>query len=346
MPQISVIVPVYNVEKQIRRCIDSILAQTFTDYEVILVDDGSPDNCGNICDEYALKDNRISVIHKKNGGLSDARNAGLRIASGEYILFLDSDDHITEDCLEELSGHDADLIVGTIMWAYQNGNIIYQDERKDELILMSQYSEKLPDLLGERRLNYVHAKLYKHQIIIDNNLLFEDDMLTSAEDTVFNFSFLKYCNSLFVSGKPVHYYMQYSGGLASKFYPDRYQRFCRLNDYLVRTCKELSIYNQQMESEINKRKVMSAVWSVYGILSQCNLSSRDKVCYLNYIRDDTELKSIIPMVDTYGIDNLVYLVDKGGMRLMIHIRVNKIKGKVLKIFPGLSGKTRRSNVKV
>ncbi len=88
----SIIVPIYNVEKYLKECVDSILTQTFTDYEIILVDDGSPDNCPLICDEYVKKDTRIRVVHKANGGLSDARNAGLEIATGKYIIFIDSDD--------------------------------------------------------------------------------------------------------------------------------------------------------------------------------------------------------------------------------------------------------------
>ena len=102
MELISVIVPVYKVEKYLHKCIDSILAQTYTNLEIILVDDGSPDNCGRICDEYALKDSRIKVIHQKNGGLSAARNAGLDIATGEYIGFVDSDDYIAPDMYEKL----------------------------------------------------------------------------------------------------------------------------------------------------------------------------------------------------------------------------------------------------
>ena len=100
MPQISVIVPVYKVEKYIHKCVDSILAQTFTDFELWLVDDGSPDHCGAICDEYAQIDTRVKVIHKKNGGLSDARNAALDVMNGKYIFFVDSDDWISEDALE------------------------------------------------------------------------------------------------------------------------------------------------------------------------------------------------------------------------------------------------------
>lgn len=102
VPRVSIIVPVYNVEKYINRCIDSILSQTFTDFELILVDDGSPDKSGEICDEYAKKDKRIKVIHKKNGGLSDARNVGLEIAKGDFIGFVDSDDYIELDMYEKL----------------------------------------------------------------------------------------------------------------------------------------------------------------------------------------------------------------------------------------------------
>lgn len=100
-PQVSVIVPVYNVEHYIHRALDSLLNQTYPHLDIILVDDGSPDKCPQICDEYARKDNRVRVIHKKNGGLSDARNVGLDIATGEYITFLDSDDYILPDTVEK-----------------------------------------------------------------------------------------------------------------------------------------------------------------------------------------------------------------------------------------------------
>ncbi len=93
----SIIVPIYKVEKYLSQCIDSILAQTFKDFEAILIDDGSPDSCGEICNQYALKDNRIKVLHKENGGISDARNEGIKIAQGEYLVFLDSDDAIFDE---------------------------------------------------------------------------------------------------------------------------------------------------------------------------------------------------------------------------------------------------------
>ena len=115
MPNISIIVPIYNVEVYLRPCVDSILAQTFTDFELILVDDGSPDNCGAICDEYAVKDSRIHVIHQENGGLSAARNTGIETAKGMYLTFIDSDDlvhpHMLEKMKSELENRDADVCI-------------------------------------------------------------------------------------------------------------------------------------------------------------------------------------------------------------------------------------------
>ena len=102
MPLVSIIVPVYNVEQYLHKCVDSILRQTYRDFELILVDDGSPDGCGAICDEYAVKDNRVRVIHQKNQGAAAARNRGLNCAEGCYVAFCDSDDQVSPQWLEHL----------------------------------------------------------------------------------------------------------------------------------------------------------------------------------------------------------------------------------------------------
>lgn len=123
MAEISIIVPVYQVEKYISQCIESILAQTFTDFELILVDDGSKDNSGKICDEYAEKDKRIRVLHKENGGLSDARNKGLDNASGNYFMFVDSDDYIAPnmaECLyQNIIKEDADIAACNFRYVFE-----------------------------------------------------------------------------------------------------------------------------------------------------------------------------------------------------------------------------------
>lgn len=115
-PPVSIIVPIYKVEPYLRRCLDSLINQTYTNLEIILIDDGSPDCCPQICDKYAVKDNRIKVIHKKNGGLSDARNTGLDICKGEYISFVDSDDWVSKNYIERLLNlaikEDAGIVIG------------------------------------------------------------------------------------------------------------------------------------------------------------------------------------------------------------------------------------------
>ena len=129
MAEVSIIVPVYQVEKYIRQCVDSILAQTFTDFELILVDDGSKDMSGKICDEYAGMDGRVKVIHKENGGLSDARNIGMDQAVAHYFMFVDSDDYIAPtmvECLyESISNEKADIAACNYLYFFEN------DRKKD-----------------------------------------------------------------------------------------------------------------------------------------------------------------------------------------------------------------------
>lgn len=124
LPLVSVIVPVYKVERYIQECVESITAQSYKNLEIILVDDGSPDSCPKICDEYAKKDGRVKVVHKENGGLSSARNAGLDIATGDYVMFTDSDDFIDKDMIKDLlqfaEKNDLD-IVGSSIKKYYNG---------------------------------------------------------------------------------------------------------------------------------------------------------------------------------------------------------------------------------
>ncbi len=122
-PAVSVIVPVYNVEPYLARCLDSILAQTFTDFELLLIDDGSPDRCGEICDEYPGKDNRVRVFHQPNAGVSCARNKGLDVAKGHYVVFVDSDDYVLPSYLhalyEDASAHPG---VGLVVHGHHSVN--------------------------------------------------------------------------------------------------------------------------------------------------------------------------------------------------------------------------------
>lgn len=190
---ISIIVPVYKVAKYLPRCIESILRQTYPNFELILVDDGSPDKSGKICDKYAQKDSRIRVIHKKNGGVSSARNAGLDIAQGEYISFIDSDDWVSRDYLEKLVlpiGEDGvQLVVGGIdtrrleIRETKLKNIKY-DLKKVTKEECHWFFIKNP--VGSRG---PCAKLYKNEILQENKLRF-DETIHWGEDTIF---FYQYC---------------------------------------------------------------------------------------------------------------------------------------------------------
>ena len=135
LPKISVIVPIYKVEVYINKCIDSIINQSYKNIEVILVDDGSPDKCGEIANIYSKKDSRVKVIHKENGGLSDARNCGMKYATGEYVLFVDSDDWISEEMIDTLVSiaieTNADIVQSAFYYAYEN-YLLYDDRYYSE----------------------------------------------------------------------------------------------------------------------------------------------------------------------------------------------------------------------
>ncbi|MBR1404381.1 MAG: glycosyltransferase [Treponema sp.] len=181
-PLVSVIVPVYKVEQYLHKCVDSVLNQTYTNLEIILVDDGSPDNCPAICDEYAAKDSRVRMIHKENGGLSDARNAGIKIANGEWILYVDSDDYIEPDSVERLLScvkeAAIDVVVGVAKEIKLDGRICFQRHTnlKDGEILPS------PEYICKSIKNnewYAPAwlNLYKTSFIRTNELYFVKGLL-------------------------------------------------------------------------------------------------------------------------------------------------------------------------
>lgn len=173
MKKISVIVPVYNTEKYLRKCIESIQQQTYQNIEILLIDDGSTDKSAEICDEYALKDSRIVVIHKKNGGHSSARNYGLDIAKGEYVFFVDCDDYIHESTLEILISKreisQADLVVCDYVWVDEDGIPEQQipiSEQKDDIMSGTEFLCKSSKDNGWRNI-VVWNKLYKKEIFSD-----------------------------------------------------------------------------------------------------------------------------------------------------------------------------------
>ncbi len=212
MKLISVIVPVYKVEKYLRECVDSILSNTYTNLEIILVDDGSPDTCPQICDEYAQMDSRIKVIHQENKGLCGARNAGLAVAKGEYIAFADSDDVVSpllyEHLLFLLEANDAD-------WAACEFTRREKALRKGKIsegsscCILNGYEEQLSALTCAPSIrnktwtsSYVWNKLYRKDRIIHQ---FRNGCY-NIEDLQFNWEYMKKCSKLVISSLPLYYY--------------------------------------------------------------------------------------------------------------------------------------------
>lgn len=188
---ISVIVPVYKAEKYLRRCVDSILAQTYTDFELLLIDDGSPDNCGALCDEYAEKDSRVCVCHKENGGVSSARNLGLDNARGEWVSFIDADDYVLPTYLSQLTENlDADWIVGGYKETY--GPICLPI---DELFQGYRIIDFCNKYLGVHIARACWGGLYKTSIVRRSQVKFSTN-IRYGEDTLFNSSYIVHCDKI------------------------------------------------------------------------------------------------------------------------------------------------------
>lgn len=218
LPKFSLIVPVYNVEKYLHRCLDSILAQTFTNFELLLVDDGSKDLSGKICDEYAAKDKRIQVFHKENGGVSSARNVGISNARGAYISFIDSDDWVEKTYLEEIISNigDADIMFFSFRWMYEDGcsNIVSYGDKvvhgKDEIekcILFLKHNDSGLNLFG-----YTWNKVFKAEIIKKNDIKFIEN-LSVSEDEIFTLAFCINANCLRIMPALVYNYRWTHRGL-------------------------------------------------------------------------------------------------------------------------------------
>jgi len=230
---ISVIVPVYNTGKYLSKCLDSIISQTFSDFELLLVDDGSSDNSGKICDEYAEKDDRISVFHKENRGVSSARNLGLDKANGKWICFIDSDDYVKPAYLQYLienENENVDIIVGGWQPVFEGKLEKSVQFRKKE------YSgAEFKNVFKEMNVaGYAQpwSRLYRGQIIKENNMTF-DHNLSLSEDRIFFYQFLLYSKGIAFVPSSDYFYRRQMTGLANKkySYENEVYRFKIINSY-------------------------------------------------------------------------------------------------------------------
>ena len=230
---ISVIVPVYNVEEYIEKCLDSIINQTYKNLQIIIVDDGSPDNSGKICDEYAKKDNRITVLHKENGGVSFARNIGLQNATGNWITFVDSDDWIENDYIEQLLKIAKQDNADVVLCGYNRVNKVSKQDinatgGKDTFSLSEYLIKTLNPQTG---FGFCHMKLIKKDCI--QNLRFDENLVV-GEDALFNMQLSKNIKKAVFYKKALYNYRNNSNSVVKR-YDDNYAK-----KYLesMKNCKE------------------------------------------------------------------------------------------------------------
>lgn len=272
-PLVSIIVPVYKVEEYLDECVESLVNQTYSDIEIILVDDGSPDNCPQICDEWALRDNRIKVIHKANGGVSSARNEGLNVANGDWIWFVDSDDTVSITALEKLTKYvdDVDLVV----FNAKVDKLYVKDENFfDDYYFKYQF--------GFEPWN----KLYKKSIIDNNNLKF-DTQETIGEDLLFNITYYQFAERYkFITEKFYKYRIRESSAMQSN-------NEKRLEQQLRLYSKIYDIY----ENELDER-ILAQLYIMH-LISGINQCGKQNI-------DDEKVKLIEDSVIKYNFSKSVF----------------------------------------
>lgn len=279
MPKISVVVPVYKVEAYLDQCVQSLLKQTFQDFELLLVDDGSPDRCGEMCDGYAAQDSRIRVIHQSNAGLSCARNAGIRQAQGDYITFVDSDDWVTEDYLSYLlSGveeHGADISVGSFCSVY-GGKAVPWRTPDDAFAVLSAVEAVENMFYAESFDTSAWAKLFPRSCFQEK--LFPPGLL--YEEVATTYRLLLTQQKVAVGRRPIYFYRKRSDSIVgSRFSPQSM-------DMLVNT-QELFRYVQANVPQLQRAAVRRLVYACFYLLKTLSAD------YPSYPRETDELVAIV-----------------------------------------------------
>ena len=264
MELITVIVPVYNVEKYINECVDSLISQTYKNLEIILVNDGSNDKSGAICDDYAERDKRIKVIHKQNEGLGFARNTGLRVAQGRFVTFMDSDDKAEKDLIEKLEkgicGTDGDTCIGGFKRITEDGAVCYE-EIYDEAIFKGEdvYNKLFARMLGSApdahdavRMS-VWNVLYSMDVIQKYNIEFPSERTFISEDIIWDSEYYKHAKCAVVINSTAYNYRVTPGSLTQKYKPDMLDKICTLYNEMVKrlTGDKLKIIRLQRQFFVN-----------------------------------------------------------------------------------------------
>lgn len=318
----SVIVPIYNVEKYLTRCIESVLSQTYENFELILVDDGSPDNCPKICEDFAKKDSRIKVIHKENGGLVSARQSGIKEANGDYIFNLDGDDAVCPDALESayeiINKTNAD-IVSFCYKRYQNGEIgdTVSDLLDEGLYNKDDIKSKIsPNLLSNKNMRnlfyFIWGKAIKRELAIKHQLNVTTK-ISLGEDICCSFPCYLEANSVYMSKKAVYLYTIRDDSLTTFFKTSQLTQ-------LVEVIKSLRNLNVQKPVDFEEQTARYGCFMSFAILAAAAEGNHFK--YLN------EIKKLI--VDSLLIDEIKKAKFE-GITIKSRIAISLMKKRQIKL---------------
>lgn len=300
---LSIVIPVYNSENYIQRCLESIVSQTFKNLEIIIVNDGSTDKSLEIINEFAQSDNRIRVINKTNGGVSSARNRGIREANGRYIGFIDSDDYVEREMYEKMyslaNERDVDMVICGRRMEYPGGrqvfllpnlpeDKIFEDDLKKEYI----YKEFIN---MDDKFSSVFTKIYRTEVLISNDIYF-DEQININEDWLFNIKAFTYAKRIAVINKPYHNYMvENMSSLSRKYRSDFDTVFKRKYEKLIEYMSEWEIYNDSMLIKLNTSYCYYLAFSAINIFDMRNsIKLKEK---FKKVRDIMELKPLDASVD-------------------------------------------------
>lgn len=297
IPKVSIIVPIYNVEKYLDRCVQSLVNQTLNDIEIILVDDGSPDNCPSMCDEYAHKDNRIKVIHKQNAGLGYARNSGLEVATGEYVAFVDSDDYVDMTMYESLYKGTELINPDAIFCGFKTevAKGVWHESREveqDQLWEGNDVKEFMYNMIASGKgvkqerlyqMSVWHA-IYKREIITNNKLVFPSERDVVSEDIPFQVDFLKNANKVLYLNAHFYYYCLNETSLSFTFKKEKFYGYNKLRECLLSKINETE-YRQR----VNRLYIGYCRAYCFDLLSS-NIENKNKLYKL--IFDDPIFKKV------------------------------------------------------
>lgn len=246
--KVSVVVPVYNVEKYLKRCVDSLIGQSYSNLEILLVDDGSKDSSLSICKEYELKDSRIRVFHKENEGLGLTRNYGIERATGEHVTFVDSDDYLTSDAIAVMMDRaiatNADVVIATHYYKNEVQEVamperLYSGNEIKKTLMVHMMGNDGNNLDA---LSYTAwGKLYKKELFTKNNLVFPSERKFIWEDLAFSVEAYPVCNKVYVLHKSVYYYCFNEGSLTHTYKPNKLELVMELYRYMCIKIQELGL---------------------------------------------------------------------------------------------------------